>query len=433
MKQENAETFRKLLTDVYGPNAPLQCKARLEAEILQFPQSLVDEIYLTLELKKAAREQGCIIDLKSDYGTSLIYFLTGCSNINPLPPHYFCPICKRTVFTDIAEDGWDLPERFCCGSSPMLREGHSIPIEIMKACSGFKKMDTEYSIPESFMPRAKQVVQNYYGDKWLVVPYLTELERDGEAVVNDEYRIVSHNPSDQPRLHLVLLPPENGMPELDESGIWQVSYQTLYDNEYRKIIFTRSEHNEILGDLSAKHSVLPAVSDLLSESVIETLSDLLDRHILDMDRILPLEEELTFSTLIRKKAYLYDDRAEDNPAMQNSVVRYTDLFSCREDVWKLLENAIPMKTDARHVLIERITDGVRKGKYAEDRMSHGMEQLLRDFGISDHWITQIKYTYYLRPKASLINDTLDDLYYVWYRMQDFNNDDGSEGNSYDDE
>ena len=99
----------------------------------------------------------------------------------------------------------------------------------------------------------------------------------------------------------------------------------------------------------------------------------------------------------------------------------------------MLENAIPMKTDARHVLIERITDGVRKGKYAEDRMSHGMEQLLRDFGISDHWITQIKYTYYLRPKASLINDTLDDLYYVWYRMQDFNNDDGSEGNSYDDE
>ena len=57
MKQENAEFFRKLLKDVYGPNAPLQCKARIEAEILLFPQSLVDEIHLTRELKKAAREE----------------------------------------------------------------------------------------------------------------------------------------------------------------------------------------------------------------------------------------------------------------------------------------------------------------------------------------------------------------------------------------
>ena len=425
MKKENAEIFRKLLTDVYGPNASIQCKARLEAEILLFPQSLVDEIYLTLKLKKAAREQRCIVDLKSDYGASLIYFLTGSSNINPLPPHYFCPICKRTEFALDAEDGWDLPEKYCCGSTPMMREGHAIPLEIMNAYAGSKRTDTEYFVPERFMPRAREVVQKYYGDKWLVVPYLTELERDGETTIG-EYRIVSSNPPDHPDLHLVLLPPKDGLPELDENGIWQTSYKTIYDKEYRSIIFSRSEKNEILGDIYANSSVLPSINDLLNKSVFEMLSNLLDRHIQEMDCTLPLEDELTFSTLLRKKAFLYNDRIEDNPAMQTDRVRFMDFLSCREDVWKLLDDTISMKTDARHVLIERITDHVRKGMFADGRMSQEMEQLLRELGISEHWITQIKNTIYLKPKGSLINDTLNDLYYMWYRMQNFSKGDDIE-------
>ena len=425
MKKENAEIFRKLLTDVYGPNAPLQCKARLEAEILSFPQSLVDEIYLTLELKKAAREQKCVIDIKTDYGASLIYFLTGCSNINPLPPHYFCPVCKQTVFIDTVEDGWDLPVRYCCGSVPMMREGHAIPLESMKAYAGTKKTNTEYYVPEKFMPRAKEVVQKYYGDKWLVVPYLTELERDGEAEIG-EYRIVSNNPPDDPGLHLVLLPPKDGMPELDEDGIWQTSCKTFYDNEYRTVVFSRSENNEILADLSANHVEVATINDLLKESVFKMLSDLFDRHIQAMDCILPLENELTFSSLLRKKAFLYDDCLEDNPAIQNNGVRYTDFFSCREDVWKLLNDTIPMQTDSRHVLIEQITDRVRKGMFADGRMRLEMEQMLSDLGISEHWILQMKNTKYLRTKASLINATLNDLYYMWYKMQDSNNEDDLE-------
>ena len=91
MKKESADIFRKLLTEVYGPDVPLECRARLEAEILHFPQSVVDELYFTHELRKAARDQGCDIDFDSDYGASLIYFLTGSSNVNPLKPHYFCP------------------------------------------------------------------------------------------------------------------------------------------------------------------------------------------------------------------------------------------------------------------------------------------------------------------------------------------------------
>ena len=92
-----------------------------------------------------------------------------------------------------------------------------------------------------------------------------------------------------------------------------------------------------------------------------------------------------------------------------------------------------MKTDARHVLIEQITDRVSKGMCAEGRMSQEMEHMLRVFGISEHWIQQMKSTNFLRSKAKLINDTLNDLYYIWFRMQDINYGDDSEEEFPDDE
>ena len=62
-----------------------------------------------------------------------------------------------------------------------------------------------------------------------------------------------------------------------------------------------------------------------------------------------------------------------------------------------------------------------------------MEQMLRVFGISEHWIQQMKSTNFLRSKAKLINDTLNDLYYIWFRMQDSNSGEDIEVNSPDDE
>ena len=416
MKKESAETFRTLLKEVYGPNPPLHCRARLEAEILKFPQSVVDELYLTHELRKAAREQGCEIDFRTDYGASLIYFLTGCSNVNPLPPHYFCPKCRRALFTEGAEDGWDLPEKECCGR-PMLRDGHSIPIEIMKSHSGNRKPTTEYKIPESFMPKAEQVVRSYYGDKWLVVPYMTELERDGIAKLDNDITIIDPNRPDDPGLNIALLPPEEGMPELDEDGIWQTTFQTIHDKDYREIKFQNSEKKEILGELFAKHKVLPTINDLLTEPVMKTLSDILDREILAQGCTLPAENKLTFTDLLRKKVFLSDDR-EENPALQDETAQYPDIIYCRENMWKLLEDTIPPETGVQHILVEQITERVQKGQFSEDRMTLETEQLLKDFGFSEKIIRTIKRTWFLPPKGKLINETLDSLYYYWFRLKE---------------
>ena len=51
-------------------------------------------------------------------GASFIAWLLGATSVNPLPPHYYCPQCKRMEFVSGIECGIDLPDKVCdCGSA----------------------------------------------------------------------------------------------------------------------------------------------------------------------------------------------------------------------------------------------------------------------------------------------------------------------------
>ncbi len=420
MKQEQAEYYRSLLCDVYGPEPPLRCRARLEAEIMKFPKSQVDELNLTIELKKAAREQNCDIDIAGDYGASLLYFLTGCSNVNPLPPHYFCPHCKRTVFTEEAPDGWDLPERKCSCGRPMVRDGHSVPLEIMARWIGGPGSDVSYRIPRSFERTAEQVIRDFYKDQWLIVPYLTELELEGMANLENGYTMVAPPYGEDGGRHFVLIPPKDGMPELDGKGIWRISYQELFDRAYRTVRLEYSAKKEMLQKWLLKAGALPTVDDILTEPVMAEVSDMYDRAILSEERPLLQEEKLNFSSLLRKKAYWYNDRLKENPAVQEDGTRYTDILLFREDMWKILADTVGAAHAVGPILVDEIAYQTGRGGYTGGRMSRETEQMLADYGVSEYWITQMKHTWFLRPEGKLINDLLDDLFFSWYEMNSGN-------------
>jgi hypothetical protein len=51
-------------------------------------------------------------------------------------------------------------------------------------------------------------------------------------------------------------------------------------------------------------------------------------------------------------------------------------------------------------------------------MDQDTEQVLRELGISDHWITQMKETRYLPGKSDLINYLLDRMLLTWFELQE---------------
>lgn len=64
---------------------------------------------------------------------SLVLYLLGFSNINPLPPHYRCPKCRlvETVDTRKYAYGFDLPDKKCSVCDiMMIKDGHDIKVEL---------------------------------------------------------------------------------------------------------------------------------------------------------------------------------------------------------------------------------------------------------------------------------------------------------------
>ena len=51
-------------------------------------------------------------------GASFIAWLLSGTNVNPLPAHYYCPVCKKVEFHSEEKCGIDLPDKVCtCGNN----------------------------------------------------------------------------------------------------------------------------------------------------------------------------------------------------------------------------------------------------------------------------------------------------------------------------
>ena len=96
--------------------------------------------------------------------------------------------------------------------------------------------------------------------------------------------------------------------------------------------------------------------------------------------------------------------------------RYDDLFTCREDVFELLRAATKPEHGIGTGFAAMIMKQTRQGKYAARGMDAKTERLLRELGISDQWIGQMKHTFYLPAKADLIQRLTDELTLAWYEL-----------------
>ena len=59
--------------------------------------------------------------------SGLIPYLLGIRDVNPLPPHLYCPECQKVIWKDDYKDGFDIPPEVCseCGGL-MQGDGHDL-------------------------------------------------------------------------------------------------------------------------------------------------------------------------------------------------------------------------------------------------------------------------------------------------------------------
>ncbi|MCL2539601.1 MAG: PHP domain-containing protein, partial [Oscillospiraceae bacterium] len=145
----SAEELRKLVSDklaeVYGENPPEIVTSRKDYELNDILTLNYDVIYMAAQkLVSYLREQKSRVGSRGSVGSSLVAYLAGITEVNPLPAHYRCPGCKITEFPRTHAPGADMPDKPCpaCGAT-YIKDGFNIPFETFMGFAGKKVPDID--------------------------------------------------------------------------------------------------------------------------------------------------------------------------------------------------------------------------------------------------------------------------------------------------
>lgn len=131
--------------------------------------NLFSDIATLYELSIFLKENKIPYWAKGTTGSSFIFYILGITEGNPLPPHYYCPKCKRVTHSRYsANDGFDLSydEKCARDGTYLIPDGHDIPWQTVFGYGDSISPYLSIAVPEKIYEYLKEEFKGH----WLCEP-----------------------------------------------------------------------------------------------------------------------------------------------------------------------------------------------------------------------------------------------------------------------
>ena len=387
-----------VLNSVYGEMPDVRMLNRFYSEMMIFGKS--DSIIfwdLVAKIRDRARERGYTTSIGGTDGSCFTAYLLGLCE-NPLPLHYYCPMCKRVEFINERALPWDLPDKACSCGELMRADGFDIPYEI--------------HIASAHKP---------WPNIWVDPRFIGEVGEFVRELMGDVYRICTLTKPDLTAAKFVFLP-YDGEPDFEES----IEAAEGRYNDYPHVTIIPLDMYERASKLSEETGVdfskinpaNPRVIAELADGNIENIPNFTSKS-RDMREDLHLAAPRSSYDLLQFLGAMHGTNTWRNNAeclIRDGICSMGEISTHRDDVFLLLRDKLREAGHEDAGIAYNLAMKIRYGSFARNGMDAESRALLEYLDLPEWFIPYAEKIQYMFPKAHNVESLRTSLTFMWYKI-----------------